>query len=370
MKSVLTIILSCFCITAVHADDESIRIDVKINDKPVRLKLDTAASSSLILYSMAVQRLGLKLITPDPRYPKIDGIVWEMTEPLNFEWGWIKVETSIPVWQTRDPEEDGIIGWPFIRDFFNQYYLQLDLSTTNLNWLTNLPTGLETWSKFQLETNHGILAIQISRQKDKASVLVFDTGTPLGVKLGPEKFQEWGMSHTKPMTTFETYHTANDNFIISELGWAKDISFGSLKITDVPLEAALPGDIASGTSTNTQFVAILGVAALKRLEIIIDNKNNVAYLRPEITPPLPYEHNRLGAVFTPKYPNTNSVAYVADGSPAYEAGIRNGDILLNQEANSSFEQPAGTKINFTLKRDDKIFKTTAILRNILSPDSK
>jgi len=60
-------------------------MDAKINDKPVRLKLDTAASSSLILYSMAAQRLGLKLATPDPHYPKIDGIVWETTVPLHFE---------------------------------------------------------------------------------------------------------------------------------------------------------------------------------------------------------------------------------------------------------------------------------------------
>ena len=177
------------------------------------------------------------------------------------------------------------------------------------------------------------------------------------------------MNHTTTMTTFETYHTAQDNFLITEQAWAKNISFGVFGITDVPVEGANPNDIASGTSTNTQFEAILGLAALRRLEIIIDNKNNVAYLRPKKTPPLPYGHNRLGAVFAPKYPNTNNVAYVATGSPAYEAGIRNDDILLNQEANGSFEQPAGTKISFTLKRGNKIFKTTAVLRNILPPDT-
>ena len=102
---------------------------------------------------------------------------------------------------------------------------------------------------------------------------------------------------------------------------------------------------------------------------IRQSKINIDYLRPKKTPPLPYGHNRLGAVFAPKYPNTNNVAYVATGSPAYEAGIRNDDILLNQEANGSFEQPAGTKISFTLKRGNKIFKTTAVLRNILPPDT-
>lgn len=71
------------------------------------------------------------------------------------------------------------------------------------------------------------------------------------------------------------------------------------------------------------------------------------------------------------------VAQVADGSPAQEAGIRNGDVLLrvndsvitkaNYDGYRRFSAPAGTKIRLTLSNTGKIFSTTATLREILSP---
>jgi hypothetical protein len=42
----------------------------------------------------------------------------------------------------------------------------------------------------------------------------------------------------------------------------------------------------------------------------------------------------------------------------------------NIKINTPFsEQPAGTKLELTLKRGDKVFTTTAVLRNILPPDA-
>ena len=54
-----------------------------------------------------------------------------------------------------------------------------------------------------------------------------------------------------------------------------------------------------------------------------------ANLRAKTTPPPRYSHNRLGAVFVPTAAHTNqAVARVVDGGPAYEAGVHNGDVLL------------------------------------------
>jgi S1-C subfamily serine protease len=147
---------------------------------------------------------------------------------------------------------------------------------------------------------------------------------------------------------------------------------------------ANPTDVALGSSPQAQYQATIGLTALKRLNIIIDGNHGIAFLRSKQTPPLPYEHNRLGAVFVP--PDMQSdhiIAHVIVGSPAYEAGIRDGDVLLKEgeqdvtnwrdpkiKINSPFrEQPAGTKLELTLKRGDKVFKTTAVLRNILPPDA-
>jgi len=364
--------LSCFYLASLKADDERIWIEAKINNKPVRFFVDTGSGNPIVLYSTAVKRLGLKTMPSPPSYHTVTGIVEKITVPVDLDIASIKESAYLPVYKVPNDyhwPEDGVIGWPYIRQHFNQYPLLLDLATNKLEWLTNLPAGIESWSKFPLQTNLNILALQISRQNDKASLLIFDTGAYCGVKLGHDKFHEWTM-HTNGAITLDSYMTSYGYPVIAALEWAKDISVGSLKITDVPVEGADPNEIASGTSTNTQFVATFGLAALKRLEIIIDNQNNIVYLRPKKTQPLPYEHNRLGAVFAPKYPDANNnVAYVITGSPAYEAGIRDGDILLNPEAIKSYEQPAGTKINLKLKRGDKIFKTTATLRNLLPLDA-
>ena len=90
-------------------------------------------------------------------------------------------------------------------------------------------------------------------------------------------------------------------------------------------------DVALHSSPQTKYEATLGLAALKRLDIVIDGKHGIAYLRPKKTPPLPYQHNRLGADFIPQDShNDDLIAHVANGSPAYEAGIRDGDILLKE----------------------------------------
>jgi hypothetical protein len=97
----------------------------------------------------------------------------------------------------------------------------------------------------------------------------------------------------------------------------------------------------------------------------------------------PVLSNNISVAFVPRdLQSDDLVAHVVAGSPAYEAGIRDGDILLkvgrdvanwcdpNSKINAPFrEQPAGTKFELTLKRGDKVFKTTAVLRNILPPDA-
>ena len=81
----------------------------------------------------------------------------------------------------------------------------------------------------------------------------------------------------------------------------------------------------------------------------------------------------------PQTQTNQAAAWVVDGSPAYEAGVRNGDVLLQVDEVtvrgwtddwlSRFYMPAGTKLKLTLQRDGKIFTTTATLREILQPSS-
>jgi C-terminal processing protease CtpA/Prc len=78
------------------------------------------------------------------------------------------------------------------------------------------------------------------------------------------------------------------------------------------------------------------------------------------------------------------VARVINGSPAFAAGIRNGDVLLKVGGLDAtkwrtdpkvlplsrfWEGPPGTRLELTLKRGASTFKSTPVLRQILSPDT-
>lgn len=104
-------------------------------------------------------------------------------------------------------------------------------------------------------------------------------------------------------------------------------------------------------------------------------------MKPKSTSPPAYRHNRLGAIFVPTVGHSEqAVAHVVKGGPAYDAGVRDGDILLkvdkiavtgwNADWRSHFFLPAGTKLNLALERDGEKFETTATLRQILEPSLK
>jgi S1-C subfamily serine protease len=122
---------------------------------------------------------------------------------------------------------------------------------------------------------------------------------------------------------------------------------------------------------------------LKQLKLIVDGNGGFAYVKPNDSPLPAYQHNRLGAVFVPSTDDADPlIAQVAKPSPANEAGIRNGDVLLkindlevtNWRSDPKvlplsrfFAGPAGTELKLSLKRDGKTFVATARLREILAP---
>ncbi len=127
--------------------------------------------------------------------------------------------------------------------------------------------------------------------------------------------------------------------------------------------------------------------ALKRLDLVIDGKKGFAYLHPKEGPPPPYEYNRLGAVFAPSHMEGGSLVaiFVAD-SPAWDAGIRPGDVLTHlykrdvrnwlQDPNIlrglgwALTQPPGTKLDLTVMRGEEEIIVHPVLREILFPEAK
>jgi hypothetical protein len=62
------------------------------------------------------------------------------------------------------------------------------------------------------------------------------------------------------------------------------------------------------------------MAVLKRVQLIVDGRRKVVYVKPERAPDPTPEYDRLGAVFVPPSPQSEElIARVAERSPAFEA---------------------------------------------------
>jgi hypothetical protein len=168
-----------------------------------------------------------------------------------------------------------------------------------------------------------------------------------------------------------------------------------LELTNVTLDRLEP---LPGWASN-YVVAKIGFETLKRFNLIVDGKHGVAYLQPSklwktamadpLGPSLLSDGG--GAAFAPRDLHTDDLlAYVTDGGPAFEAGIRTGDILVkvdNQDVTqwlanpggnwrfirmthlarleSPTNSPPGRQIKLTLKRNDQTFQATVLQKNVV-----
>jgi hypothetical protein len=375
---------SCFLIWIVGAAsltkaEERIWLSAKINDQPVHLCFDTGCNGN-VLTPQTVKKLGLKFI-PAPTNVLSRGVLAGDTEICTVTIDGGNVWTSsflvldLPTYTYGGKDFDGLIGWWSM----SPNIMRIDAVSGKVTPLYTVPKHATKWNQLSILalTNSGTLDLQIPHADRTNGVVLIDTGDDSGFALPENEWNLWRETHSHIPITLETLYTPSDGFYVTEEAWADQIAIGSIILTNVPIRRAGP---AGAEQWGAQYEGTLGLAALKRLEIIVDGKNCLAYLKPKATTPPAYRHNRLGAVFVPTANYTNqAVAQVVEGSPAYDAGVRNGDILLqvdkipvrswSDDWRSHFFLPAGTKLNLTLMRDGKTFKTTATLRQILQSSS-
>lgn len=359
--------------TASLADEERIWLDAAINGKPVRLAFDTGTSES-VLFSKTAERLGLKFNLPKSRVARADGgVPAGTTEECDFAvWGAtgrITFATFEFPASLGKVEMEGLLGWDQVRS--NIFAIDSEVLTVRL--MARVPEEATAWTKLVLVESDSTLSLEIPGQLWTIAV---DTGAATGVTFPSAKWREWKAANTNAPLTLIASYSPSSGISICEEAWANELLIGPLTLRGVPVRQASPIETARGQ-------LIFGLAALKRLDCIIDGKQATAYLRSKRTPPLPYQHNRLGAEFVPRHSQSDElIAQVVEGSPAHAAGIRSGDILLkvgdkempknwHQDQNVPrerwYEHPEGTKFDLTLKRNEETLKISVVLKDILLP---
>jgi len=268
-------------------------------------------------------------------------------------------------------EGDGMAGWHNV----DENIIELDAVERKVRFFDQVPNEAAGWTTLSLRTNlpwgsRGLVLEAPGRDGGKGVIFI---GTGLkggGVWLSPQRWREWKAAHRNQPTTLIAGHNQLAGSMVRERAWAGKLSLGPLELSDVVVEEAVPVPPSLGLAP-TEDVVSFGMAALKRLDLIVDGKNAIAYLRPKQTSASPpaYQPDGPSAAFAPRDEKGDDlVAHVANASPAYAAGIRDGDVLLKigqrdvtrWRADPEFPRlvflrsprhsATGTKLELTLKR--------------------
>jgi hypothetical protein len=371
-------ILSCCLGLTLWGAEARIGLDATINGERVRLGFDTGASDS-ILFRGTAERLKLKIIEPLPDFGPVPGQVsGPLTEPVNFAYGTLTGRIQFGVINLpafTETEMDGLLSWYPLRDkvfIFDPTKQTLDIGDT-------VPETARGWQRFK-QTDDRVLGFQVAGQDSQRRIAYLDTGAEDGIALQPTLWKDWVATHTNQPATVTAFSTASGELFVKLEMWATEISIGALILQDVPVREA---DAHEALAMKPDHAATLGLFALRRLDLVVGGTNRVVYARPRADAPPPYPHNRLGAVFPPPDMRSDFLsARVAPGSPAYVAGIRDNDVLLKigdldvtrwrtdpriMPLSRFWESAPGTELKLTLKRGEKEYRVTVIVKDILAP---
>jgi hypothetical protein len=311
-----------------HAEDR-MWLDATVNGNSVLMAVDTGSSRSF-LYRTVATDFGLKITDPPADTLVRPGrVLFGETEPCDITFWGATMHVPLGIMDAPayiKPEADGMIGWPEVRD---KIFL-FDALNDKLQPLEKLPDDLSGWTKLPVVANANILIMITTQTDGKTGLIYVDTGSPFGVALSADHWKEWRTAHPQSPVTVHAYYTPGapgTGLVSGEQAWARNYSLGPLHLTEVPVEQS---DSILPSLVPGYHLATFGMAALKRLDFILDGPHHLVYLRPKTSPPTPYNHNRLGAIFTPPVAISEFlVAHVIEGSPAYEEGLRDGDLLTS-----------------------------------------
>jgi len=366
-----------------RAEDGGLWVDPKINDKVVRMAFDTGAEVS-VLFPQTAESLGLRVTNwPAKRKVPRGKAACGTTEPCNLTLGKVTVNGTLAVVDLPAGisfRAGGLLAWSSLRTNIIRLYA----ANGKVELLEQLPKEVSSWMMIRLRAAASrILVLEIPGEVGRKMAVSVDTSNDRGLILSPQRWRAWKAAHRNRPKTLAAGFMPGAGLFVNEETWADRISFGPLALTDVAIMEANVTEIAAGSP---DYQATMGLAALKQLDLIVDGGKGVAYLKPKETPLIPYRHNRIGSVFVPRDVQRDDelLARVLDASPAHQAGIQEGDVLLkigsldvtgwrtHPEVTPSrfWEQPAGTKVELTLRRGKTEYQTTVVLSDLIGPQAR
>jgi len=379
----LLLILSlCLACVAFGEDDARIQCRGKINGEPVVLGLDTGAELTL-LFRETAERLGLEVKWPSADLQVDPGkVALGVSEECLLEAGQLSARTRFGVVRLPGyirPDMDGLIGWGSI----SENIVEIRPEFKSVRFRERLGIDKSQWLCRPIRTDLNVLVVQIPNSPGKPFQIMIDTGSSAGVTLNAHRWQEWCKENPGRPSTLSALFYPGRGLLVREEKWAKKLSLGGLVFTEVPIsmDPEMGKKIAPGRN------AVVGMCGLSCFSWVVDGPDGKTYIKWSgmTRKPEKYNYNRLAAVFVPNEASGSDglVAQVVENGPAYDAGIRDGDVLLKVDdvdatkwrtdpnvlpLSRFWKRPVGTALNLALRRGDEDYEVSVALREVFKED--
>jgi hypothetical protein len=249
-----------------------------LNGQPVRAVLDTGSSQSVQLTTQEARRLGLRF-TPTPN-PAATAPFVGLTAPAELTLGAVNVTAQMTTFSLPGSNAGLLVGWPAVKD--NMLLFMGALHTVAIVTMDDVQVPDTTgWLKVKTSsTTTGVLILEMPFPDGTTGNVMVDTGDPYGAALPTARWVEWCGSHhlaflpitvhmQGPAGASEDLETQADNF-----------SLGALTLTNVPLRSLDDDEAKAIAARYGHLDGVLGLGALRRMDLVVDGKHGVAYLHP------------------------------------------------------------------------------------------
>lgn len=221
---------------------------------------------------------------------------------------------------------DGILGV----EFFRRYVVEIDYEARQLSVYE--PGGYRYAGRGEslpltFRHNHPHVRAQLTLpgRPPLEGEFVIDAGSALPVILLPSFIEKNGLRDSLP-ATFKTYGRGIGGEIPLPVGRAESIRFGGFTVarpvTAFPTEGTFGGEGIAGN---------IGTAVLRRFRVVFDYSRGRVHFEPAKNFDDPFEFDASGLGLASEGPSFTAfkVARVLPGTPAAEAGIKQGDELVS-----------------------------------------
>ena len=268
---------------------------------------------------------------------------------------------------------DGLLGYPF----FSRYMVAIDYSHRQVDFFSGqmpLPPGEEVLPIEIAGRNIFVKAEVIAPDGERISgQFLVDTGWRSAISLSSSFVREHRLNE-RVRTVTATAGVGIGGAVSAAIGRLAAAQIGSYRI-DHPVVDMAQGE--SGVLSNDNFAGIIGGEVLRRFSVILDYPHRRILLHPNESFGEPYEFDMSGMYLTAGGGDFHAinVLSVTAGSPAVEAGVREGDVIetINDKPAATFglEQirqllrREGTEVSLTVKRDEQAHLLRLKLRRLI-----